>query len=615
MCGILGAVGFSNSQKNWVQDGIDDLRHRGPDDNGLVEKYNMCFGMTRLSIIDISGGKQPFQSVDKRYTIVFNGQIYNFRKLREELITLGLKFYTLSDTEVVLNTFKHFGYETPNKLEGMFAFAIWDELNKVLFAARDRFGEKPFVYNHFNSGEFIFASEVKAILTHPQFSKNPDIDSIFLMLNYGYVPNPRSAFQGIKKLNPGHYLVCMQNKVEIFKYWNPILVSNQELSEKKLVLKLDELLEGAVQQRMISDRGFGAWLSGGVDSSLITYYMAKNQDTPIHTFSANFSVKDYDESMHSLEVSKYLKTDHHPLMIDSGIEKAMLEISNHLDEPFSDSSFVATYLLSKHTGQSCVVVLGGDGGDEVFGGYERYRIIKILNDNKSKYIISSVLQFLSLFKVLVNVSPRMMRILNSQSFTSEIKSYQNFMTWVSQEEIGHILKDSNSKGIHNWFENEYKKIKIPDQKIDFSVNHLDIMTYLPGDLLPKVDMASMAFGVEVRSPFLDTGVFDFGINLANMYRVKYNESKYLLKVLARSKLPESIVNRPKKGFGIPRDEWLRGQLNSHLCSVLSKNNKNFKEIVNISVVEEKLRDFNSGKKSEIEIWSLYMLANWAKVWL
>ncbi len=617
MCGIVGSASAPHESRDWISHSTSQLSHRGPDDSGWIQNDLISLGMTRLAIVDITGGAQPFLSLDGRFSLVFNGQIYNFKSLRTSLEKLGHKFRSASDTEVILHAYISYREKVVDHLEGMFAFAIWDSQEESMFLARDRFGEKPLSFAHLPNGGLVFASEIKALLSHPNVSRDPDLQSIQLMLNYGYVPSPRSAYKDVKKLPPAHYLLWKDKQFRMTKYWTPPIEVQGDKSESSLITELDNLLQESVALRMNSDRGVGAWLSGGVDSSLITYYMSQIQDEPIETFSAGFKNKEFDESHYSLEVSKHLKTSHNLLTLDEGISETMPEIIEQLDEPFADSSFVATFLLSKFTSDKKVVVLGGDGGDEAFGGYERYRLMKLAHGDsfigKNGVTISKLVNVLPNSRFLPKRLIKVKQILGGSS--SPLSQYQNLMSWISQSEINLLMGDLVELELNDWFELNFCNSLVPSRSYEFSANLWDINSYLPGDLLPKVDIASMAFGLEVRSPFLDSEVMSFGLSIPDNLRVKTKDPKHLLKQLARQKLPAAIVNRPKRGFGIPRDEWLRGQLNDHLNHTLSESNSNLSNLLNMDVVKSRLAAFNDGEKSETEIWSLYMLGNWAAKWL
>ena len=617
MCGIVGSVCAPHESRGWICHSTSLLAHRGPDDSGWVQVDEISLGMTRLAIVDAEGGVQPFISLDKRYTLVFNGQIYNFRKFRVELENLGHRFRSASDTEVILHGYIQFRERIVDHLEGMFAFAVWDSFEKTLFLARDKFGEKPLSFAHLINGGIVFSSEIKALISHPDVSRTPDMESIQLMLNFGYVPSPMSAFKDIKKLPPAHYLVWRDKQFTMTRYWEPPTKEIGEKSENDLINELDALMLESVSLRMNSDRGVGAWLSGGVDSSLVTYYMSELQDSPVETFSVGFKNKQFDESKFSLDVSKHLNTNHHPLSLDRGVLDVMSGIVDQLDEPFADSSFVATYLLSDFTSKEKVVVLGGDGGDEAFGGYERYRLMSLVHGSGIKGI--QMRNLLKLLKILPNSSLMPKRLLRVKGMLNEyldpIAFYQSIMSLIPQSEVDLLLDGKSSQDLYKWFRSNLQNSLIADRSSEFSANLWDVTSYLPGDLLPKVDMASMAFGLEVRSPFLDSCVFSFGLSLRDELRVKSTDPKYLLKQLARQKLPKNIVNRPKKGFAIPVDEWLRGQLNGHLNSTLSKSNSNLSNILDMDIVKQCLDSFNAGKESHSKIWSLYMLGNWAQRWL
>ena len=617
MCGIVGSACAPHEARNWIERATESLAHRGPDDNGWLHIDDISLGMTRLAIVDIEGGAQPFISADNRFSLVFNGQIYNFKALRTKLEGLGHKFRSASDTEVILHGYIQYGENIVDNLEGMFAFAIWDSIDKSLFIARDRFGEKPLSFAQLPNGGIVFASEIKALLTHPDVSRSPDMESIQLMLNYGYVPSPRTAFASVRKLPPAHYLLWKDSNFTMTKYWEPPIKVRERTTEKELIKELDAKLLESVSLRMNSDRGVGAWLSGGVDSSLVTYYMSQIQDSPIETFSAGFKSEKFDESEFSLQVSNHLKTNHNPLIIDSGISEIMPGIIDQLDEPFADSSFVATYLLSQFTSAKKVVVLGGDGGDEAFGGYERYRLMSLVYGEsflgKQVSNLLKILAFVPHSKLLPETVLRAKKHLKQNR--TPLEQYESMMSWIPNSEVNELMDNSFEFELQNWFRDNLREVRVKDRSVEFSTNLWDVTSYLPGDLLPKVDMASMAFGLEVRSPFLDSSIFSFGLSLPDSLRVNPTDPKYLLKQLAREKLPKDIVNRPKRGFGIPRDEWLRGQLNSHLNTVLSDSNTNLAGILNMCVVKERLAAFNSGEKSDTEIWSLYMLGNWAQRWL
>jgi asparagine synthase (glutamine-hydrolysing) len=617
MCGIVGSASAPHESRDWISHATSQLAHRGPDDSGWIQKDLISLGMTRLAIIDVSGGAQPFVSLDGRFSLVFNGQIYNFKSLRSSLEKLGYKFRSASDTEVILHGYVAYREKVVDHLEGMFAFAIWDSQEETMFLARDRFGEKPLSFAHLANGGLVFASEIKALLSHPDVSREPDLQSIQLMLNYGYVPSPRSAYKDVKKLPPAHYLLWKDKQFSVTKYWAPPTDIQRDKSEISLINELDTLLQESVALRMNSDRGVGAWLSGGVDSSLVTYYMSQIQEEPVETFSAGFKNKEFDESQYSLEVSKHLKTSHNSIILDKGISDTMPEIIAQLDEPFADSSFVATFLLSKFTAEKKVVVLGGDGGDEAFGGYERYRLMKLAHgDSLIGKNVGTLLKLLSVIpnsRFLPKRFARVKQILGESSSPST--QYQNLMSWIPQLEINALMGDLVELDLHEWFELNLSKSLIPNRGFEFSANFWDISSYLSGDLLPKVDIASMAFGLEVRSPFLDSEIMSFGLSVPDNLRVKANDPKYLLKQLARQKLPSAIVDRPKKGFGVPRDEWLRGQLNNHLNHTLSESNSNLSNLLKMDVVKSRVTAFNNGERSETEIWSLYMLGNWAAKWL
>jgi len=617
MCGIVGIFGESNLATDWIQRATYSLKHRGPDDYGIQNLNNGSLGMTRLAIIDIKGGAQPFMSENKQYTIVFNGQIYNFNEIREALASKGIVFQTTSDTEVILYGYIVFGEKILERLEGMFAFAIWDSVKEELLLARDKFGEKPLVYHVFENGGVAFASEIKALLLHPKISRDPNFVALRTMMNFGYIPSPYSAYKGILKLPPGHFLIWNKREIHVSQYWRISPVKKKNPVKSELIEELDSILNNAVKQRLQSERKVGAWLSGGVDSSLVAHYMAQNCNQPIETFSAGFSEREYDESEYSKIVANSLGASHNLIMLDSGIDEIMAQISLRLDEPFADSSFLATYMLSGFTKPICSVVLGGDGGDEVFGGYERYRLMSLVGDSGINLQTLKILsKFIAIIPLEIGLKSKIAKrkaLLDSD--TDPFAFYENMMTWIKRTNIDNLLKQELQDSEIIDFKQFLDQSHHSSRKIEFMANLFDLHSYLPGDLLTKVDMASMSFGLEVRSPFLDSRVVNFGLSLPEKFRIQPTRTKILLKDLARKKVPIEIVDRPKQGFGIPRSKWLRGELNRDLHSILSKSNANFSNIINMTQVEERLRKFDSGDNDDTEIWALYMLGNWAKAWL
>jgi asparagine synthase (glutamine-hydrolysing) len=616
MCGIVGSASANLEPETWVKNATHVLSHRGPDDSGWLRDSPISMGMSRLAIVDIKGGTQPFYSENKRFVIVFNGQIYNFKEIKTKLQALGAFFRSESDTEVILQGYIYLGIGILDILEGMFAFAIWDSKESKLVIARDKFGEKPLCFSKLPNGGLVFASEIKALLTHPEVSRNPDYESIQLMLNYGYVPSPKSAFSNIGKLPPAHYLVWQDRSFEMFRYWQPSVVETQERNEEVLLDKLETMLLESVSLRMNSDRGIGTWLSGGVDSSLVAYYMSRLQSESVETFSAGFKSQKFDETPFALSVSRHLKTSHNLLTLDGGIDERINAITRQLDEPFADSSFIPTFLLSEFTSKKRVVVLGGDGGDEAFGGYERYRFAKLSSNNASapfSKLLSIGAHLIPESRLIPRKLLRIKEIIekNPDSFTR----YQSMMLWMDDKTVSSLLDDKFNFDLENFAAVNLRSNLVKDRKFEFSANLWDILSYLPGDLLPKVDMASMSFGLEVRSPFLDSSIMNFGLSLPDELRVTPTSQKYLLRKLALRHLPREIVERPKRGFGIPRNEWMNGQLRNQIRSSISKSNTNFAEIVNIGVAESLLSEFEMTGRNETDVWTLFMLANWANEWL
>ena len=562
MCGIAGVIDLQQRPDRFVMEKASNMMvHRGPDEKGDFYEGSVCLLHRRLSIIDLSSGGQPMFNEDKTLIIVFNGEIYNFIELRDQLIAKGHVFITQSDTEVLLHSYEEWGKECVQKIYGMFAFAVYNRNNKSLFLARDRCGEKPLYYHHRN-GKFIFASELKTILTILKTKPSPDTEAVYSYLKFGYIPAPYTYYQGIYKLMPGSGLLLQNDHLSHYRYYKGQELrdsNNDNTTEEELCYELDSLLSNAVKKMLVSDVPLGAFLSGGLDSSLIVAMMAKHGYKP-NTFSISFDQASYDESPFANKVSRFIGTNHMDFKVKFGTLEEIMSIMKSFDEPFADSSGIPYYYLSKETKKQVTVALSGDGSDELFGGYRRYlaqrfagyylkvpdfirnglinRMLSVLSD-KDVYYADSIIKSFRLFTQRVesaDIGPGL--LLNSVFSHNEILSLFPDLP-DSRELINNIINVEN-------FQNPVETLIASDMEL-----------YLPNDILVKVDRMSMKNSLEVRVPFLDPDVIKFSNRIPISMKIRGINQKYILKKIALKYLPPEIVFRKKHGFMIPLTKGLK----------------------------------------------------------
>lgn len=571
MCGIVGLCRFKNFSTQEVLEDvgcmITTLHHRGPDDQGVWHEDSIALGQSRLAIIDLSNcGHQPMLSEDKRYVLVFNGEIYNYKALVKQLAEDGYIFEVRNDTTVLLQACIHWGIEkTLHRLNGMFAFAFYDIKEQVLTIARDRFGEKP-LYYAYNDNYFAFGSELKALCTLPDFNREIDEEALNLYLRLNYIPCPYSIYKSAKKLFPGHFLVLKDTKLEDHCYYDlEREITNRtllDLSEEELVQALDEKLQKSVQERMVADVPIGAFLSGGVDSSLMVALMQSQSTIPIKTFTVGFEGSCWDESKYAEAIAKHLKTDHTTISINSHeLFEYANEINDIYDEPFGDASALSTYCISKHFREYVKVAIGGDGGDELFLGYYRHKWVPTLSKlskimprlilNISKYFNDRFIEIRN--PILASKISKALRALNGNSF------FETYMNSISYWPISCVLN-------HTWFKQNDNLLNDPHQ-----VAYLDLRTFLHDDVLCKVDRASMHVGLETRAPFLDYDLVTFALSIPLKRKFPGKDKKHLLKCVLNRYVPKNLWNRPKMGFGMPLDQAFRTFLKDAFNDLLQKN--------------------------------------------
>lgn len=627
MCGIVGYFNLNGAELPPEQETLKamcaSIYHRGPDEEGRKVIGPAALGMRRLAIIDLKSGQQPITNETGDIWLIFNGEIYNFHELKAMLVARGHSFSTQSDTETIVHLFEDFGVGCLEHLEGMFAFALFDTRNNTLFLARDRMGEKP-LHWAIVDGSLVFSSEIKSILLHPKIPRELDIEALQQYLLLEYVPAPRSIFKGINKLPPAHYLLVKDGEVSIKKYWEP-KIETITMSEDDAAETLLEVLERSVQLRLISDVPLGVFLSGGIDSSIVAALAAKHTSGRLKTFSIGFQDESFDESQFAKTVADRLGTEHHVATFDSQMALSIMEeLWNYLDEPMADASILPTFYLSKMTKRSVTVALSGEGGDELFGGYPTYQAHRLTSvwNTLPRALKSAVLE--PLIRALpasynnLSVDYKLKRFIAS----AQLPVVHRHLRWMGampmkaqesliREKVLQVNAGSEQEIFSNLAAKMYRvNSRSGSNSIDTAML-LDMVTYLPDDLLFKSDRASMAASLEARLPFLAFPVVEFALSLPTSYKLKGLTTKYLLKKAARPSLPSSIVSRPKKGFGIPVAKWLRQDLkplvDQYLCRSFIENQGLF----NSQAIDQLLNEHNSGRVDHRkELWTLLTFQCW-----
>jgi asparagine synthase (glutamine-hydrolysing) len=623
MCGIAGIIG---SDPSYLADPADIHRmcqtivHRGPDDEGIYTRGRAGLGMRRLSIIDLSSGHQPIYNEDRSVWAVFNGEIYNFQELRRGLETRGHHFYTKTDTEVIVHLYEDYGADCVQKLRGMFAIALWDERQQRLLLARDRFGKKPLHYA-LSRGRLLFGSEIKALLAAAPELTDIDPQGLLSSFYFGYIPDPLTAFSAIRKLPPGHLLEFVAGRIRISKYWDlPSCGVYEPRSEEECLQEVEQRLAEAVRIRLISDVPLGALLSGGVDSSTVVALMARASSRRVKTFSIGFSNADFNEADYARAVARRFDTEHHELVIEPQIEETVQMLTRSLEEPFSDSSIVPTYHVCRLARQHVTVALAGDGGDELFAGYDRYR--KYLRHRRlhlfppgsgrwyRQYIHPRIPTGWPGRRLLYNLSlPCGERYLDElgilpvcvreRSLFSE-----DFLAWADGE-------TSPYDPFLRYMEDG------PASDPLSKVLYLDAKTYLPADILTKVDRMSMATSLEVRAPFLDHPFAEWAAQLSPRWKVRFGQWKYILKRLAeRLGVPKEVIYRQKQGFSMPLVHWFRQEPSPALLNILLEPQTIQRGYFNQRTIRRMLSQHRQGRRDRSwEIWHLLIFELWHRNFL
>ena len=615
MCGIAGCS-FPMIQDNpeaYLQKMNEVMLHRGPDDGDYCFDHAMALCHRRLSIIDLSAkGRQPMQTEDKNHVIVFNGEIYNFLELRDDLLNRGYQFNTRTDTEVLLNLFREYGVECLQKIRGMYAFAIWDIKKRELFLCRDRIGKKP-LYYFYDGKNIAFASEIKSILQIPGIHKKIDTTAVIDYLKYLYIPHPKSIYENIHKLEPGHYLIYRDGQIDIKQYWDIDFSKPLNNNADDIAGELISIISDSVKTRLISDVPLGAFLSGGIDSSAVVALMAKMKTEPVKTCTIGFDESKYDESGYAKDFARQNNTEHHEYNVKNEVASLIKKLVWHFDEPFADSSMVPTYHVSRLAKETVTVAVSGDGGDESFGGYEKYSIDQM--ENRVRNLVPrSILNLLS--SMFGNYKKGVGKKIHSLAHAAMMSPAEGFYvtnTFSDDFLLSRLLADPVLKATqgYNSYEHTYRYYKKANGEDHLSkILYTDLKSYLPGDILVKVDRMSMANSLEVRSPLLDHKVIEFAAKIPSILKVNEGSKKIILKDTFRKILSQEIMNRKKHGFEVPLENWFRVELKQMAHDYLFTR-EYMNDFFNVAIVKE-IWDNHQERRANYgtNLWALFIFSLW-----
>jgi asparagine synthase (glutamine-hydrolysing) len=613
MCGICGLAG-THADAAVLERMAAAISHRGPDDSGFLVDDQAGFGFRRLSIIDVAGGHQPIFNEDESAAIILNGEIYNHHELRSGLVDRGHRFRTRSDVETVLHLWEEKKERCLDDMRGMFALAIWDRRDRSLFLARDRVGKKPLYYASLANGGIVFGSEIKAILQHPDVRTEPNLEAIDHFLTLQYVPSPMTAFRGIDRVPPAHWLRWRAGKIELGRYWRLEYEDKFRESEQELEEEMLRLLREAVAIRLESEVPLGAFLSGGIDSSAVVAFAAQASAQPLKTFSIGFEPSQFDESKYARMVAQRFGTDHHELVVTAGAPELIDDIVWHYDQPFGDSSAVPSFHVARITRPHVTVVLNGDGGDESFAGYDRYRISRFASYFRlpmpvrlgAQTLARPAARFLGRGRRIADVGVR-----------DQFDAYYATLVHVHPSRKPALYTDDFRSHVGGQISPTLAQMRatphgaLLDSMLDTDANH-----YLPDDLLIKMDVATMAYSLEARSPFLDHKVMEFMARVPASLKLHGGQSKYLLKSGLRGILPDEVLDRPKMGFGVPLAAWLRGSLREMLVDTVLSESALARGYFKPASVR-KMVDAHMAGSSDYQyiLWDMLMLERWHRMFI
>ena len=634
MCGIAGWINLKGNFAAFDRDVTlramcNRIVHRGPDSEGLWLDTNVALGMRRLSIIDLETGDQPVFNENKTVLVMLNGELYNYREVRQSLEERRHRFQTASDTEILPHLYEEYGDKLFDHVNGMFAFSLWDKQRRRLILARDRFGEKPLYYGVFGD-HLIWASELKALLAHPSVSRQIDADALRHYVSFDYVPAPLSIFKGIKKLPAAHFLTVEGAAVEIKRYWDlcsPETLAagtgaNGNRSKLDFDLKaeqLRELLSDAVRMRLVSDVPLGILLSGGIDSSTVAAFAARHSDSKIRTFSIGFEEETFDESRFARLVADHIGSEHQEETLSAEKAGSLLpEIGSWLDEPLADPSLIPTYLLARFVRKSVTVALGGDGGDELFAGYPMYyahrlaELYKTIPGFLRRGLIEPAIRKLPVSNKNLSFEFKAKRFIRAANLDDVARHHSWFGSFAPEKHLQLFTPEFLAQTTDDIYAGARKAAsRCQNRGIVEAMQYVDINFYLAEDILTKVDRAAMAVSLETRAPFLDPRIGEFAAALPTEYKLRGNKGKLILKEAARHLLPAEILQRPKKGFGIPVAGWLNGRLKPLVDEFLEEKRLRKQGIFNPEFVKLLVREHQCGVAShQKELWSLLVFQLW-----
>ncbi|MEP7148904.1 MAG: asparagine synthase (glutamine-hydrolyzing) [Acidobacteriota bacterium] len=639
MCGIAGWIKLNSNDtspnsKVVLHSMCETIVHRGPDSEGLWIDDQAALGMRRLSIIDLKTGDQPVFNCDRSVIVMMNGELYNYREVRADLEKRGHEFTTQSDTEILPHLYEEYGEALVDHVNGMFAFSLWDTRKKKLIIARDRFGEKPLYYGVFDR-KLIWASEPKALLAHPAVSPELDLNALRHYVSFDYVPAPMSIYKGVSKLPAAHILIVENGEVRTRRYWDlswqhesvpPAVAGGSSRDDrspaKSLSRKAEELrdlLSDAVRMRLVSDVPLGILLSGGIDSSTVAAFATQHATERVKTFSIGFEEDSFDESKYARQVAKHLNTEHYQDKLSATTAGDLIsEIGTWLDEPMSDGSLIPTYLLARFVRKHVTVALGGDGGDELFAGYPMY----YAHGLAAKYNAIPAFVRSGLIEPVVNALPvstnnlsfdyKAKRFIRAAKFDDVERHHSWFGSFAADQHTKLFTRDVLAATDADIYRGVRELVDTSDAKnVIERMQYGDMNYYLAEDILTKVDRAAMAVSLETRAPFLDPRVGHFAASIPVEYKLKGKIGKVILKEAMKDLLPHDILHRPKKGFGIPIAEWLKGRLNSLMHDVLSAERLKSQGLFEPEYVQRLIREHETGKASHHkELWTLLVFQLW-----
>jgi asparagine synthase (glutamine-hydrolysing) len=621
MCGVAGIVSTGDVDGSRVRPMCDAMVHRGPDGAGFHDAGHVALGMRRLAIIDTVGGSQPVYNEDGTVVAVFNGEIYNFRELRADLLRRGHRLTGDGDSECLPHLYEEYGDELVHRLRGMFAFAIWDAARGRLLLARDRVGKNP-LYWRSDGDSLAFASELKSLVLDP--ADRPEVDPVALhhYLTYQYVPAPWSIYRGIRKLPPGSLLVWQGGATGERRYWRADFTPRPVISEERECRRLRELLLEATRLRMVGERPLGVFLSGGIDSSAVVAAMARVSGERVRTFCIGFEDQRYDERAHARAVARWYGTDHHELVVTPDLLDVLPTLAWHFDEPFADSSAIPTYYVARLSSPHVTVVLNGDGGDECFGGYLRYAYTASTGRIKLPGALRKGADYVGT-KLLSTAAERSLphragRALQLLGVDGVDRRYTQMMSCFAPEQKHAIYSDAMRCAMEGIDSDQLLLEALASSRADGHAGRAmdaDVNTYLPGDLLAKVDITTMANSIEARSPFLDHRLLEWAVGLPTRLKTRPGATKYLLKKAVADWLPPELLERPKMGFGVPMAHWLRTELRDLSHDVLTDHTARSRGHFRPEAVGRLLDQHRAGVNHSTRIWALIQFELWHRTFI